>query len=471
MWAYAIGKVWAAFFAAVSVVAMYVVLLTIFGRRRLILVLTFAYALGTTVWSQSSQHLLQHGFSCLMLLGAFALLLRSGGRKKFLLMCGLCVALAVAERYNNLFFAVTAAGYVTMRYYRRPAALVSFMFAPIIFGALLLLYNFHYFHNIAGGYGLGAISGNILLGLAGILFSPSRGLFVYSPFLLMAMAGIVIFIVKKGYRRYPLLASMIAVILINILLVSRWLSWWGGWSYGPRLLTEIVPLLILFIPFLIDAFPHSRMVRGTLIATIVLSIAVHAIGVFCYPNGMSNAIPVNIDKSPERLWSINGSQILVEARAGLNTEMLINCFAKITGRAKASQANGPLPDSAMSADIRLTDIPGTMSAGYSYRIPFSVINRSKVVWPALAANDGRYGISLESYWKAEDSAIIPANMRTMLWDIQPGSSWSNYVVVTAPLKKGIYRLGFNLFQIGSGWFHDKRSPPREYSITVKDKRS
>ena len=467
MWAYAMGKLWASFFAAASVVAMYAVLLTLFGKRRLVLLLTLAYALGTTVWSQSSQHLLQHGFSCFMMLGALAFLLRCGGRKKFLLLSGLCVALAVMERYNNIFFAVAAAGYVAALYYRRPAALLSFMAAPVTLGALLLSYNFHYFNTFTGGYyRLGGVSRHILTGLAGILISPSRGLFVYSPFLLVAVAGIVVFIVKKEYRRTPLLAGMIAVIVINIVIVSRWPSWWGGWCYGPRLLTEIVPLMILFIPFLIDAFPRSRTLRGTLVATVVLSGAVQAIGVFCYPAGMSNGLPVNIDNAPERLWSVRGSQILVEARAGLNTEMLDNCIAKITGRAKTSQAHAPLPDSAMRVDLRPRSVPAAMIAGYSYRIPFSAINRSGVPWPALADNDGRYGITMTTYWKEGGGEAVPAAARTMIWDTPPGATWSNYIVVIAPLKPGIYRLGFDLFQSGRGWFHDHGSPSREYSVTV-----
>ena len=212
-------------------------------------------------------------------------------------------------------------------------------------------YNFHYFNNFSGGYEVSGIGASLLAGLAGTLFSPSRGLFIYSPFLLASIAGMAIFIGTREYRRYPLLSGIAAAIVANIYLASRWPSWWGGWCYGPRLLTEIVPLMILFIPFCRPIF-HKSMVTSALFSiSLAASIGIHAIGAFCYPNGMSNALPDNVDRDPSRLWNITGNQIFVEARAGVYTEVFENIFAKITGKASATLASTPLPDSVMRASI------------------------------------------------------------------------------------------------------------------------
>jgi len=71
-----------------------------------------------------------------------------------------------------------------------------------IFGALLsgipfLLYNIHYFGNLFGGYStlLNSFdfSSEIFARLMGLLFSPSRGLFVYTPVMLLSILGFLIY--------------------------------------------------------------------------------------------------------------------------------------------------------------------------------------------------------------------------------------------------------------------------------------
>ena len=191
---------------------------------------------------------------------------------------------------------------------------------------------------------------------------------------------------------------MIVVVIANLLFVAKWSSWWGGWSYGPRLLTEIVPLLILFIPFVQGVFTRSKTLRTLFYCSIGVSIIIQGIGVFCYPKGMSNALPQNVDKVPSRLWSISNSQILVEAKAGLYTEIFDMIIGKLSGKATATTAAGPLPDSAVKARIAVSYVPTTMNMGFSYRVPFTVTNLSTCSWPALGQNDGSYGLSLSAYW-------------------------------------------------------------------------
>ena len=61
---------------------------------------------------------------------------------------------------------------------------------------LVLFYNLRYGGNVAGGYGvIGGIrffSHPLLPGIAGVLFSPTRGLFVFTPFLLFLVLAVAI---------------------------------------------------------------------------------------------------------------------------------------------------------------------------------------------------------------------------------------------------------------------------------------
>lgn len=77
--------------------------------------------------------------------------------------------------------------------------------------------------------------------LAGILISPGRGLFIYAPLLLLAVASLGLF-----YRQHPGETLVISgSVAAYILILVAWPKWWGGWGWGPRFLVPFVPYLIL----------------------------------------------------------------------------------------------------------------------------------------------------------------------------------------------------------------------------------
>jgi hypothetical protein len=76
------------------------------------------------------------------------------------------------------------------------------------------------------------------IGLYGTLASPSRGLLVFSPFL-VAVAAAAIRRFRELWRRR--LFRFAAVWLgLHLMAVSLRGPWWGGHGYGPRLLTEMM---------------------------------------------------------------------------------------------------------------------------------------------------------------------------------------------------------------------------------------
>jgi hypothetical protein len=83
------------------------------------------------------------------------------------------------------------------------------------------------------------------IGIAGNLFSPSRGLLVYSPFFLLLLVAVFLF--WRELRRLPLFWLCVAWFAAQLLLVSRAVIWWGGNSFGPRLLTDALPGLVLLL--------------------------------------------------------------------------------------------------------------------------------------------------------------------------------------------------------------------------------
>ena len=84
-------------------------------------------------------------------------------------------------------------------------------------------------------------SGVFWEGFRGLLFSPGKSLFLFSPPLLLAFVGL-----PSALRRWPeLVLFSLGVASAHVLLYSAWYGWDGGWCWGPRFLVPIVPLLML----------------------------------------------------------------------------------------------------------------------------------------------------------------------------------------------------------------------------------
>lgn len=85
----------------------------------------------------------------------------------------------------------------------------------------------------------------IWLALLGHLFSSARGLFVFSPFFLLLIPGLWLL---RRQARPPLLWLCLAWLALHLYVSSRGTNWWGGDSFGPRILTELVlPLTLLLV--------------------------------------------------------------------------------------------------------------------------------------------------------------------------------------------------------------------------------
>ncbi len=104
----------------------------------------------------------------------------------------------------------------------------------------------------------------LALGLYGTLLSPSRGLLVFSPFLLPVAWGLL----RAGFPREPreraLLALAATWLGVQVLLTSLKGNWWGGYSFGPRLLTEAMPATALLAALAWRALEGRGARRGLL---------------------------------------------------------------------------------------------------------------------------------------------------------------------------------------------------------------
>jgi hypothetical protein len=105
-------------------------------------------------------------------------------------------------------------------------------------------------------------------GLSGFLFSPAKGLFLFSP--ILVFFPVAIFKTwKSGIQAR--VASM--SIVIHFLFWSGYADWWGGWGFGARYLAEILPFIIFVTAlFIYHVWSHLKERRGKIIFIILLVI-------------------------------------------------------------------------------------------------------------------------------------------------------------------------------------------------------
>lgn len=100
-----------------------------------------------------------------------------------------------------------------------------------------------------------------------VLFGFRKGLFVYSPVLLAALAGY--FLLWKRQREY--FWPIIIFSVLNVYIVSSWWCWWYGGSFGLRAFIESFPLLAIPLAlFLTWVSEQKRWIRATLFSLVVV---------------------------------------------------------------------------------------------------------------------------------------------------------------------------------------------------------
>lgn len=248
------------------------------------LFLTAAFACGTNTWVIGSQALWQHGTAELLIVGALWFLTAEPTLGQAT-AAGLCTGLLAANRPPDLLlaagFGIAALAWAGRRW-------PGFLLGAAVPLAATAFYNLRVFSTLLGGYttshavNTDFFTAPLLPGIAGLLASPGRGLFVFSPFLLFLPFGFRYVWREPGQRR---LAGLLAVAMAGQLLLYAKTDWRAGYSWGPRFLTDLLPILIWMLPPVLAAF--GRRQRGLFAAAVLFSVAVQAIGAFRY-QGMSD---------------------------------------------------------------------------------------------------------------------------------------------------------------------------------------
>jgi hypothetical protein len=294
---------------ALAVAAFFLLAVRLTGAARMALLLSLVFAFATPTWSISSQALWQHGGSELMVLLGLTAMHRyqRSGTSLVAAAAGSCAGLAAAIRPTGVLFVLAVYGYWLTVRPRRIRPVVWFSVPVILIGAAVAGYNAWVFGDLRGGYAY-PMNGNFWRGLAGILVSPSRGLLVFCPFLALAVLGAVRWARAERADAAVYLPALTFAALYTLVL-AFWPIWWGGDSYGPRLMTDVAaPATLLLLP----AWSWITSRPGALAlfaAAAVYAAGLQAVGAFWYPRGDWPNTPVKLADDPRRLWDWRDNEV------------------------------------------------------------------------------------------------------------------------------------------------------------------
>jgi hypothetical protein len=242
------------------------------------------FAFGTSAWSTASRALWQHGPDMLMLSIALYLLARAERSPRLLPWTAIPFAIAYFVRPTSSLVLAPVGAYVFFHHRRsflHWAGLATAAAAPFV-GYYVAVYRRllppYYVSHVLVPISWDGLR-HFLIALAGHCISPSRGVFVFSPFLLFSVAGIVLAFRKRWVA--PLSYYLVAALVLHWFAISAFADWTAGYSFGSRYFSDLMPIFLFFlIPVLIrfQQEPARRLVLAVFALSVALSFFIHMRG-------------------------------------------------------------------------------------------------------------------------------------------------------------------------------------------------
>jgi hypothetical protein len=306
-----VEKIIASLITAANAVMIFAIALRFMSITRAV-VLAFIFALATSAWSTTSRGLWQHGPSMLALSIALYLITLSSDRPQLVQFAAIPLAFAFIIRPTNIIPVLTFSIYILLvanRYF------IKYLFWLLSILLPFVLYSYTVYGAVLPPYYMPERLGNnpsFLEALAGNLVNPARGLVVFSPILALSIYGTALKL--KRANRQTVDVYVAAILVLHWISISLFRHWYGGWSIGPRLFSDMLPFFVYFLIPVLDRLPNltqgwdiQHMVFWPLL---VVSIFIHfRCATDWAPYGW-NDTPNNIDNNRHRLWDWSDIQFL-----------------------------------------------------------------------------------------------------------------------------------------------------------------
>ena len=309
---------------AAVVVILFLFAIALGYSKRASLLVSIFYGLGTMAWPLAKQpfdHTIETFFILFSVYCMYLYVTR--GKILTLIFTGLSLGVAFVTRTTSILIAPSlfilmvsstkqrAPFKTTVRTMTRDIVLFSIAFVPFL--VLTLWYDNYRFGSLfetgatllSKSTGIKLFEGTSFLnGLSGLLVSPGKGFFYYSP-----VAILFLFTIKDFLRKHHGIGiAFVVIILSYIIFFSKYLFWHGDWAWGPRYLLVITPFLML--P-LCELFDSSQWIKKPLLRSIVYALFIISLAV------QISAVSVDFNKYLLRLRFIENIPFTIIQSPGM----------------------------------------------------------------------------------------------------------------------------------------------------------
>jgi hypothetical protein len=316
-----LGKLCAVVYALLTLLALHGIAGNLGASPRVSLLAMIGFGASTHVWDSVSQMLTTDAaFVPFFAIGLyFATRRKPDTRDAWLagIFWGYAIAVRVQDALLILPFAIC---------FLRGNPRNSFrLLAPVAaLGLLTLWLNWHFYDSVLGTYAPGgpstqlqlrlsgvqpAFNGSWLVGIPGLLISPSRGALVFWPLLLFTAWRLPRhWVAIRKLRPFGFLHAALASVALQLLFYGKYNLWWGGWAWGPRFLVSALPaFFVLFVLTLPRTFTRAQL--GALSALFAWGALIQGLGAYKYEQWTWNWQPTKVDLAPERVWELRDNEI------------------------------------------------------------------------------------------------------------------------------------------------------------------
>ncbi|MFA6981753.1 MAG: hypothetical protein WC243_01875 [Patescibacteria group bacterium] len=274
------------------------------GKKALLI--TGVYLFGTVNLSMISQALWQHGsLQLFTILGLYFLY------EKRWLWTSFTLGLAVLSRPTAALFVPFL--FLVVLYFTKNLRFVPKILLGLVPVVLFFFwYNKTFYGDISNqGYASQIFTewrGRFPEGFFGLWLSPSKGILIYSPIFVFSLIGFVMALKQRKIEYF----LYFCIIFLYTMLMGRWKHWYGGYSYGYRMASDILPFLtLLLVPFVGSV--HFLKFKGVFLMLFAVSVLMQIIGIVFF-DGIWHGIYDRGFVDTKWLWSVKDSELVFNVR-------------------------------------------------------------------------------------------------------------------------------------------------------------
>jgi 4-amino-4-deoxy-L-arabinose transferase-like glycosyltransferase len=272
-------------FSALTILLFYIFCLRLKLSRTVALISSSMLAFGTIIWPYSKYMLAESTQAFLLLAFIYLIFIQLKDRRPDNLSSILAgLSLGLLAIIKPVFIILVPASVVLFILLRKTDRKLYLPFALILisFCAVFCIQLFYNLERFGGLFDFGysdnkGFSTPLHVGLYGLLFSSGKSFFLYSPITILLFFGL-----KDFFKSFKNLAILVfTIVILTVLIYSKWFVWGGDFSWGPRFLVPLVPLAMLPASFAVKRISESarRIPKYALLLLFTLSLFVQTLAI------------------------------------------------------------------------------------------------------------------------------------------------------------------------------------------------